>query len=46
MANDLDMITDILAPYEESQMDQFESNISECEKNATAGIETQQFFYV
>ena len=42
MDNDLCIITYLLAPYKESHMENFESNIADCEKNPTVGIETQQ----
>ena len=40
--NDLDIITDLLAPYEKSHMEQFESNSVDCEKNGIVDIENQQ----
>ena len=40
--NDLDIITGLLAPYEESHLEQFEPNITDCDKNPTVGIENQQ----
>ena len=40
--NDLDIITNLLAPYEEYHMEQFESNIADCKKNPTASTENQK----
>ena len=39
--NDSNIITDLLAPYEGSHMEEFEYNIVDCEKNANVDIKNQ-----